>query len=159
MVVSNACVVASKIRSIAMVIMAIVVALAASSLAVAQEPNRTEVKNAKLKDLLNERLATAKEFAKQVKMRFDNLQGTIDQLVEANRMLADAELDLCDSDKDKIAVLERFVATTKETEKRAAQLVRSGQALTSTELKARMERLQAEIALERAKATADAKKK
>ena len=159
MPVSSTDVVAPAIRFVTIAIALVNGNLATNSVSIAVEPNRTEIKNAKLKNLLNERLAIAREYAKQVKVRFDNLQGTIDELVKANRMLADAELDLCDSDQDKIAVLESFVATTKETEKRAALLARAGQATTSTELKAKMGRLQAEIALVRAKAKADAKMK
>src|SRR5262249_44529209 len=159
MAVSSTHVVARAIGSFAIAVAVVIGFLATASASAADEPNRTEIKNPRLKDLLNERLATTKEFAKQVKMRFDNQTGTIDQLVEANRLVTDAELDLCESDKERIAVLEKLVAETKETEKRAAQLASTRQATIMTGLKARMERLRAEIALERARAKADAKQK
>jgi len=61
-----------------------------------------------------------------------------------------AELDLCDTSKERVAVLEKMLAEAKDYEKTIFQQVESGGAQASTALKAKVSRLDVEIALERA---------
>jgi multidrug efflux pump subunit AcrA (membrane-fusion protein) len=109
----------------------------------------------KLKELQKERLAATRDFAKQVKERVKNGNGTLEDLIEPTRMLLEAELDLCDSDKERIAVLEKILAEAKYTERLAAGFASKGQGRQSTADMAKAERLRFEIALERAKANKD----
>lgn len=117
----------------------------------AQEPTQPQAPGAKLKELRKERLATARELMQKTALRVKNREGSIDQLREATRILFEAELDLCDSDKERVAVLEKFVAEAKKNEKLGAKLAQTGQGLESDALKAKADRLQSEIALEQAR--------
>src|SRR5262245_36714594 len=62
-------------------------------------------KPGRLKKLLEERLATTSEFVKQATERVKTGTASAEELAEATRMALDAELDLCNSDKERIAVL------------------------------------------------------
>jgi hypothetical protein len=112
---------------------------------------KPEVKDSKLKELQKERLATTREFARLVGQRFKNRDGTLEEMMEATRILLEAELDVCDSDKERIAILEKFLGAARENERIATNLNKAGQGRESTALKAKTDRLQVEIALERAK--------
>jgi hypothetical protein len=118
---------------------------------------KPEVKDSKLKDLLKERLATTREFARLVGQRFKNRDGTLEEMMEATRILLEAELDVCDSDKERIAILDKFLAAARENERIATNLNKAGQGRESTALKAKTDRLQVEIALERTKVKAAVK--
>jgi outer membrane protein TolC len=72
--------------------------------------------------------------------------------VEARRRLFKAELELCESDKERVAVHEKIVQLEKESEKVVEKRVEAGRVPTYELLAARVNRLEAEIALERAKA-------
>jgi hypothetical protein len=120
----------------------------------AQEPAKPEATQAKLQELLKERLATVREIAKLTMAAYKTLAIPYDEVREATRMLLEAELEQCDSDKARIAVLEKFVVEAKKLEEQTGQLSKTGQAPTRTALKAKADRLQIEIALEQAKAKA-----
>ena len=113
----------------------------------------------KLKELQQERLVTARELAKLEMARFKNAQGLIDEVLESTRTLAGAELDVCESDKERVAALEKILAIAKDTERIAAGFAKTGQGRESAALRAKAERLRVEIALERAKARKDAPQK
>lgn len=115
-----------------------------------QEPAKKQEKGAKLKELQKERLAVTRDFAKQASAKIKGGIGSLEELIEPTRMLLEAELDLCDSDMERIAVLEKILVTAKDTERMAdAFAKRAGR--QSTALMAKSERLRIEIALERAK--------
>jgi hypothetical protein len=116
-----------------------------------QEPAQPEAKGAKQKELLREHLAVVREIAKLSTDAYKAGAGSYDEVREATRMVLQAELEQCDSDKDRIAVLEKFVAEAKKMEEHAARLSKTGQAPMRTALKAKANRLQAEIGLEQAK--------
>ncbi len=118
----------------------------------AEGPVRDGAKKSKLEDLLKERVATVREISRLVKARFKSGEATADQMREANRMLLEAELDLCSSDKDRIKVWETAVVEAKELERIADSFAKTGQGHVSAALAAKADRLQAEIALERARA-------
>jgi hypothetical protein len=128
------------------------VATIAPHSAYGQEPGKAEAKGGKLNDLLKERLEVARENARMTMEAFKTLSVAVDEVREANRLLVRAELDACDSDKARIAVLEKAVAEARNLEDIMTRFTKAGQAPVRHALRARADRLQAEIALERAKA-------
>jgi hypothetical protein len=112
------------------------------------------VKDARLKELLKERLATLKDFASQTKEAYRiGPPGGVSpaDVTAANRAVYQAELELCDTDKERVAVLEKWLAAAKKWEKTVEEMVK-GQAYAPREvLKAKAERLEVEIALRRVK--------
>jgi hypothetical protein len=116
-----------------------------------QDPVKPEGKADRLKALRTERLAILRNIAKQSTEAYKLGAASEDEVREANRMLHQAELELCDSDRDRIAVLEKIVAETKKAEQFAEELVKKKVGAPRTALKARADRLQAEIALEKAR--------
>ena len=83
--------------------------------------------------------------------------GSIQELREAQRMLLDAEFDLCDSDKDRVAVLEKHLTAAKDAEKMAEQRTKAGQMAPGSGLAVTADRLKIEIALARAKEKIEAR--
>jgi multidrug resistance efflux pump len=113
------------------------------------------VQDRKLKELQQERLMTARELVKQETARFQNGLGLVDEVLESTRTLADAELEVCESNKERVAALEKILAIVKDTERIAAGSAQKGLRPQSGALRAKAERLRVEIALERAKAKKD----
>lgn len=130
---------------------------APGALANAQDPAKPQKGEDRLKGLLNERLAVSRDCAKQVRERLKSGNGTLEELIEPTRMLLEAELDVCESTKERIAVLEKFLGEAKDIERLAEGFAKTGRGRTSTALMAKAQRLGIEIALERAKANAPAK--
>lgn len=120
----------------------------------AQEPAKAE---GKIKELQKERLAAVRGMVQQDEARFKAGEALPDELLESTRMLADAELEVCASDKERVTVMEKILATARNTERVATDLAKRKQGRESTALKAKAERLRFEIALERAKGKVAAK--
>ena len=108
-----------------------------------------ESKDAKLKALVKERLATLQEVAKQTKEAYERGGASLNEVHDALHAVLRAELDACDSDKERITVLEKSLAHAKEWEKQIDQWAKTGQAPARVLLKAKVYRLETEIALER----------
>ena len=106
----------------------------------------------KLKELLKERAATAREAAQEALVRSRDGRFNFDELVASQRLWLEAELDACESAKERIAALEKFLPVAKESEKMATERVKGGIGLRGSALTAKAERLRIEIMLERAKA-------
>lgn len=123
-----------------------------SSLARAQEP-----KDAKIKELLKERLDVRKGLVEGTKAAYLLGKTTYAELAQANSRLTTAELELCTTDKERVAVLEQAVAIAKDYEKVAEQQYKAAQATHASVLNAKVNRLEAEIALERTKAKLSAR--
>jgi len=119
-----------------------------------QPAGSSETKDAKLKELLKDQLATLHELVKVATAEYRTGRGSLDRVLQATRAVRDAELQRCESDKERIRVLEEIVALTNASEKNAAQLYKAGQATQSDALVATAARLEAEIALERVKSKA-----
>lgn len=113
--------------------------------------------NAKIKQLLQERLATLKEVVKVATQDYQAGKVSFDRVSKATNDLLNAELELCQTDKERIAVFEKLVATAKDNETSAKARFKAGVALQSDVLLATASRLDAEIALERAKSKASKK--
>ena len=108
-------------------------------------------KDTQVKKLLREKVATLKEIAATVNKIYQRGDYSLDQVYLANLAVHRAELDLCDSDKERIPILEKMLEDAKAQEK--AVLSAIGWMATDTPiLHAKVDRLNIEIALERARA-------
>ena len=118
-----------------------------------------EAQDSKLKELLNEKLSILREVASQTIKAYE--QGVLPaqayevipaaQVYEAKQAVHKAELDLCDTNKERVAVLEKMLIEAKDFEKSVKREVKSGGLGTIHALRAKVKRLDVEIALERAK--------
>lgn len=126
----------------------------ASSPAQADEP-----KDAKLKELLKERLSVVREIAKQTESEYKIGKVPFDRVHQALLTVLYARLELCELDKERVVVLEETVALAKGYEEITAHLYKAAKVPASDPLLAKASRLEAEIALERAKARIGAKPK
>ncbi len=115
----------------------------------AAEPEKKETK---LKQLLKERLGVLRTLAELVSESYKSGRGTADKVYEAELMVLHAELDLCDTDKDRLAGLEQIVKKAKEYEDELAMLSKAGQVSQRSMLKATLDRIAAAIALEKFRA-------
>ena len=105
--------------------------------------------DSRLKELLKERLTVLQEIADQATRAYQAGQTSFAQLMEARQAAGNAELDLCETDKERIAVLSRLLTEAKEHERIVSEQVKAGAVPSSIGLKAKASRLQIEIAVER----------
>jgi hypothetical protein len=124
---------------------------------VGQEPAKVQDRGAKIKDLQKEWLDALRAMVKEEQARAKNAQALPEEAIAATRMLAEAELEACESDKARVTALEKILVMARDTERLAVSLARTGQAREGMALKAKAQRLRFEIALERAKTKAAGK--
>jgi hypothetical protein len=105
-----------------------------------------------------ERLAALKKVVEQQEGLFNAGRLTIQQLDEAKLKLHQTELDLAESDQQRVAALEQIVKLTKEVEEAYQRLHSMLRVTEDVVLKARADRLKAESDLKRAKQKAAGKK-
>ena len=109
----------------------------------------------KVRSLLKERLATLKEMAAESEKVFEQTgRSSPEDVLQAKTLVLLAELDLCDSDRERVGIHEKIVALAKGMEEITDTRFKAGRAQHTDLLKARADRLNAEIALERARAKA-----
>jgi len=125
-------------------------ALVAPRMSAAAQPP-AGAKSAHLKELLQERLTTAREASRLAMERFKNGQ-SFGEIREANLLLVEAELDVCDTAQERVAALEKLRGIAQDTARIAEAFTKAGQGPATTALLAKADLLQIEIALERAKA-------
>ena len=116
-----------------------------------QESDRPEVKADTLKQLRAEHLAVLRDLVKHTTEAYKAGTSDYQEMNAANQALLQAEREQSESDKDLVAVLEKFVAQAKEAETFAEQRVKIGTSQPWAALKARADRLHAEIDLEKVK--------
>ena len=104
-----------------------------------------------LKTLLQAKLAVAQELAAEAARAYHDGQIPFTELLEANRAVSEAELELCNTNGERVAVLERMLKQAKDYEMVVAQKVKVGASPKSVGFKARLNCLEFEIALERVK--------
>jgi RNA polymerase sigma factor (sigma-70 family) len=106
----------------------------------------------KVRTLLKERLAILKTMAERMEQL--HKQNAVDQenVSQANLRVYRAELDLCETTRDRIAVREKIADVYREKEDRLSRLAKKGMASQDVGLEAKLGRLEAEIALEQEKA-------
>jgi RNA polymerase sigma factor (sigma-70 family) len=107
--------------------------------------------NPKLRALLRERLEALRKGADRVKQLHKDNAASQGAVREANLRVYKAELDLCDTTAERVAVLEKIAKVYKETEDQFSQLQKRGGASEDEVREATISRLEAEIALEREK--------
>jgi hypothetical protein len=109
-------------------------------------------KDSQLKELRKQRLAILKEVASQSKeaLRIDPSVSPSEVSV-ANRAVFQAELELCDTDKQRVAVLEGWLISAKDWENYVERLHTSKSVASREVLRAKVERLEVEIALQQVK--------
>jgi hypothetical protein len=105
--------------------------------------------DSKVRALQKERLAAFKEIVAEIESL--GARVPLDDLLHAKRQVLHAEFELCESDKERVEVLAKLVAVAKELEAVVAQRFKDMRVVRRDLLKAKADRLEAEIALERAK--------
>jgi outer membrane protein TolC len=111
--------------------------------------------DAKVQKLLKERLALLKQIVDETEKAFRMGNGvSVEDFLRAQQAYHKAELELCETDKERIAILEKLVTLAMENERVVSAQVASGSVPHSAVLTASVNRLDAEIALERARAKA-----
>ena len=123
----------------------------------AQAADAARPKDVSIKELLKERLAVLRELSDQTAKEYETGRVSFDRVHQARRAVMDAELELCESGKERLAILEKIAAQARESEKTAEQRYETGNAPRSDVLAATAGRLEAEIALERAKSKVPAR--
>jgi outer membrane protein TolC len=106
----------------------------------------------RVRELLKERLAAATEIYNSSLERMKVGVASPGEVHEARRAMLRAQLDLCESDKERVAVMEQCVEGAKEQEKIFRALINAGLLPPIDARKAEISRLEAEIELERMKA-------
>ena len=123
------------------------------------KPNQPNQPSKKVRALQEERLATLKEIAAEWEKVFRAGRALYEDVLQARLMVLRAQLELCDSDRERVAVHEKIVALAKETEEMQTLRYQAARLSHSDLLMAKANRLEAEVALERAKAKAAAPQK
>ncbi len=108
--------------------------------------------DARIKALLEERRATLQAIASVTARECENGLASPSQLREADKAVLRAELDLCDTDKERVAVVEKILRLAQAQERETEEAGKAGRAFPKDALKAKADRLGVEIELERAKA-------
>ena len=105
----------------------------------------------KVRELQEQRLATIRKLVDITTERYRTGQTSSDELLAATRARDDAELDLCTSNQERLAILERIVAQAKAREEQDAKLVANKLLPETSFLKAQADLLEQEIRLEQVK--------
>ncbi len=106
----------------------------------------------RVRDLQEQRLATLRDLVDVTTDHYKNGQASSDELWAATRARDEAELQLCSSKAERIALLEKIVEEAKMLETQDANLVTNKLLSRTLLLKATADRIQQEILLEYAKA-------
>lgn len=105
----------------------------------------------KVRDLQEQRLATLRNLVKMTTEHYKNGRASSDELRSATGARDEAELDLCTSNKERIAILERIVAEAKLLEELSVKMAANKLLPETSVLRAKADRLQKEILLEQAR--------
>jgi hypothetical protein len=115
-------------------------------------PVRAQVsQNSKVRDLQAQRLTTLSNLVAITREHYQNGEVSSDELLSVTRQEMEAELDLCTSAEERVAILERVVDGAKLQEAQAANLAANKLLAKRALLKATADRLQQEILLEQAR--------
>lgn len=114
-------------------------------------PQAAEGDSDKAKALLKDRLATLKMIAGRMEAGYKAGTVPVGRLIESADAVLKAELDLCESDKERVKVLEKLVESARGREALVEKMVKAASATGTDLLRAKVSRLEAEIALERAR--------
>ena len=106
----------------------------------------------KVRELQEQRVETLRDLLKMTAEHYKTGLANFEELAAATRAKNMAELDLCSSNTQRVAVLEKIVANARALEAQQAKLAANKLVPETTLLKARADRLQQEILLEQARA-------
>jgi hypothetical protein len=148
-------------RRLAMKLPALIVAVMASTLLVSpvraqegMEPagkDSTDGSASRIKELEKERIAVLKKLTEQLSSLYQKGRVDYGELLETTRLLAEAELEAAETDKERLEVYQKLIAALKEHEEWVTRDFRAGRVPGAGLLKAKAERLEAEIRLEKLK--------
>jgi hypothetical protein len=110
-----------------------------------------EQPDAKLRTLMKERLTTLREVETHLERAYREGQVPVDQFLHASAATLEAELELAESKDDRLSILQKGVELAKKSESFAAAAAKAGVAPPHELLKAKANRLAAEIAVEKEK--------
>jgi RNA polymerase sigma factor (sigma-70 family) len=113
----------------------------------------------KVRELQKERIAALKQIRADKETNVQSGTGPIEDVLQAQAAVLRAELEMCESDKETTKLLGEIVAVAKELEKCAEQRFNAGRLPRYDLLAVKVNRLEAEIALERAKIKAAPKQR
>jgi len=108
--------------------------------------------DARIQALLKERRAALQEIASATAKEYESGLASPTELREADKAVLRAELDLCETDKERVAVVEKILRIAQAQEREANEAVKAGRAFPKDALKSKAGRLGVEIEWERAKA-------
>jgi RNA polymerase sigma factor (sigma-70 family) len=117
-----------------------------------EEPAANDAAKDRVKTLLKEKLAIVQQRAELTAQLAQKGGAGQDELAKANLQVLSVELELCEADKERVAVHEKIVKIYTSLEEMTRTLEKNAIASHGDALEATMKRLDAEIALERAKA-------
>ena len=108
-------------------------------------------KDSKVKALLKDRLAVLQQVVDLVSVAYRGGAVPLPKVIEAQQAASKAEFALCETDAERIAVLEKRLALAKQQVEIVQRMVGSAEVDTTDLLKARAKQLKIEVALERLK--------
>jgi hypothetical protein len=106
----------------------------------------------KIKELQKERIATLKQLVDGLAQLAPHGRADFGELIEARLLLLQAELDVAEKGEDRLALYKKAIESLGQYEQWANARVQAGRANTTTVLKIKARRLEAQIWLEQAKA-------
>jgi hypothetical protein len=133
-------------------LIAAVLGIALLSAAASSQVGRQDDSAQRIKELQKERLATLKEMVDTIKTMRRGGVISVDEVYDATQLLLNAELDAAEGDADRIKLLEEYVGTAKGLEAMVDAQRQAAVVNYASVLKTKSRRLEAEIALEQAKA-------
>jgi outer membrane protein TolC len=111
-----------------------------------------------MRALLKERVETAKAIYDELLDKFNRGAGNIGSVHRAKTAWLNAQLDLADTKKERVKIYEEIYKEAKEWEQTALRNIENGAGERIEALTARAERIDAEIALEQARAEPEREK-
>ena len=113
--------------------------------------NAPQTTDSKVRPLQKQRLAVLKEATSEIKSAYLAGRTSVDRLQAALRAQYEAELDLCETDKDRLRVLEEMLKLAGENEQSLEQRYKAGDLPKSDFLAATAQRLEVAISIEKLK--------
>jgi hypothetical protein len=111
----------------------------------------TEQSARKIKGLQKERIAVLKKLSEQLASLYKNGRVDYGEMLEAARQLAEAELEAAETDKERLELYQNLVTLLKQYESWTVAQFQAARGAEASVLKARSQRLAAEIQLEKMK--------
>lgn len=105
----------------------------------------------KVKELRLERIAVLKKMNEQLATLYKHARVPADETLEAAQLLAEAELEIAETDKERVELYTKLIDVLKQGESIAEAQRQAGRGVEASVLKWKAKRLAAEIQLEQAK--------